>query len=168
MVLKNQKWDKVLELLFENPNKRFTIREISKETKVPTSSIQRYLKSLKEENLIDRDNKIVINEYSKFLKSSFMINKIIKSGLIEYLNEKLNSSVIIIFGGIRKGEYDNESDIDLFVESTKKIKIDLSKFEKMLKHNIQLFVEKDVKNLPDRLFNNVINGIKLGGYLKIK
>ena len=76
--------------------------------------------------------------------------------------------VIILFGGIRKGEYDNESDIDLFVESTKKIKIDLSKFENMLKHDVQLFVEKDIKNLPDRLFNNIVNGIKLKGYLKIK
>jgi len=29
MVLKNQKWNKVLELFFNNPERMFTIREIS-------------------------------------------------------------------------------------------------------------------------------------------
>ena len=90
------------------------------------------------------------------------------SGLIDYLEEKLAPSSIIVFGSARKGEYVKNSDIDLFVESTKRIDLNVSLFEKRLKHKIQLFIEQDINKLPDELFNNIINGIKLSGYVKIK
>ena len=168
MALKYQKWDKILELFFEFPTKGFTIREISKKTRIPTSSVQRYLKALSKEGFIDKENKAVITPYFKFRKTFFIIDKIFKSGLMEYLNKKFNPSCVILFGGARKGEYDKESDVDLFIESTKEMKADLAKFEKELGHVIQLFVEKDINDLNPRLRNNVINGIKLAGYFKIK
>lgn len=168
MVLENQKWDKLLEVIFEYPNKEFTIREISKLTKIPISSIQRYLKDLKEKEIINENNQLIINNYNKFLKTNFMINRLYKNKLIDHLNNNFNPSLIIIFGSVRKGEYDKDSDVDIFIESTKNIKIDLSNFEKKLNHKIQLFIYKDIKELPNNLFNNVINGIKLAGYLKIK
>ena len=33
---------------------------------------------------------------------------------------------------------------------------------------IQLFREKNINDLPDRLFNNIVNGIKLSGFFKIR
>ena len=57
MVQKNQKWDKVLEVFYEYPNKRFTVRELSKLTKIPTSSVQRYLEQLRNDNFIDKITK---------------------------------------------------------------------------------------------------------------
>ncbi len=168
MVQKNQKWDKIYWLLFEDSSKSFTIREISKKTGIPTSSVQRYLKSLRKEGLILEDNRPIINRYFKFKKCFFLINKMFQIGLIDHLEEKFNASAIIIFGSVRKGEYEKNSDIDLFIESTKEIKLDLSDFEKKLDHNIQLFIERDIKNLPPKLFNNVVNGIKLSGYFKLK
>jgi predicted nucleotidyltransferase len=80
----------------------------------------------------------------------------------------LNPSCIILFGSIRKGESDKTSDIDIFVESSVKKSLDLSKFEKKIGHKIDLFIESDLKNLNSNLFNNVINGIKLYGSFKIK
>ncbi len=168
MVLINQKWDKILESIFEYPNREFTIREISKITKIPTSNIQRYLKELREKEIINTNNQLIINNYNKFLKSYFMINKLYENKLIDYINNTFVPSLIIIFGSVRKGEYDFESDIDIFIESTKNIKVDLSNFEKKLNHKIQLFIYKDIKELPNNLLNNVINGIKLTGYIKIK
>lgn len=167
MAQMNQKWDKLLELLFEYPNKRFTVRQIAKKTNIPSSSIQRYLERLRKEHFIKK-NELIINNYSKFLKAFFIVNKIHKMGLVDYLREELNPSVIIVFGSVRKGEYDYESDIDLFVESSVKKDLDLSRFEKILKHKIQLFIESDINKLQSNLFNNVINGIKLFGSFKIK
>ncbi len=165
---KNQKLDRVLGLLFENSSKSFTVREISKKTRIPTSSVQRYLENLRIDGVIEKGNKPIINKYFKFKKCFFLINKMFQIGLIDYLEEKLSASTIIVFGSIRKGEYEGGSDIDLFVESTKKVRPDLLYFEKKLGHNIELFIEKDIKNLPPKLFNNVINGIKLSGYFTLK
>jgi len=164
----NQKWDKILELFFEYPRKSFTVRKISKKTKVPSSTVQRYFKKLKNKGLISNENKLIVSIYSKFLKSFSIIDKMYKIGLIDYLREKLNPSVIIVFGSIRKGEYDYESDIDLFIESSVKKEINLKNFEKKLNHKIQIFIYSDINKLQPHLFNNVINGIKLFGAFKLK
>ena len=163
-----QKWDNILNILFEYPYKKFTVREMSKMTKLPTSSVQRYLKKLREKNFIDSENSPVINSYYKFRKTYFIIGKMYEIGLIEFLIKEFNPSLLIVFGSVRKGDYDFESDIDIFLETPIKKDISLKKYEKLLKHNIQLFIETDINNLQPTLFNNVINGIKLDGYLKIK
>ncbi len=168
MVLKNRKYDKIRELFFEHPNKRFTIREISKRTRVPTSSVQRYLRDLRQEGFITKENKAIESSYNKFTKSIFIINRMFESGLVDYLENKLLPSAVIVFGSVRKGEYDHSSDIDLFVETTKKGELNLEEFERKLGHNIQIFVRKDINELPENLFNSVVNGIKLSGYFKIK
>jgi len=168
MVQKNQKWDKILEVFFEYPNKRFTVRELSRRTKIPTSSVQRYLEQLRKENFIDEENKPIIDSYHKFKKTYFMIDKMYKAGLIEYLEKEFNPSLLIVFGSVRKGEYDHESDIDIFVEAPVSKEVNLGRYGRLLGHNIQLFAESDISKLQPNLFNNVINGIKLMGYLKIK
>ena len=166
MVLKNHKWDKVLELFFNNPEEYFTIRRINNETKVPTSTIQRYLIELKNKRIIDEKNKFSYNSYSKFLKTFYMLNKMYEIKLIDFLVKELNPSLIIVFGSIRKGEFDKDSDIDIFIETPVKKELDLKGYEKILKHKIDLFIELDIKKLQKNLFNNIINGIKLSGYLK--
>jgi len=168
MIQKNQKWDKTLNFLYEEGEKEYTVREISKKSQVPSATVQRYLDYLKKKNIVDNKNRLIVNTYTKFLKSEFILNKMFKSGLFDYIEEELNASCLIVFGSVRKGDYVKESDVDIFVETTKKKELNLSKFEKIIGHNIQLFIEKDVKKLPDHLFNNVINGIKVGGYLKLR
>lgn len=158
--------DKVLEVFYENPEKIFTVREISKRTKIPKSTVHQYLVQLNKENLIE-GNQASNSEIFKLKKTFFYMNRLYYSGLITFIIEQLHPSCIILFGSFRKGESDKDSDIDLFIESHKK-EIDLTKFEKKLKHPIQLFIEKDINDLPDKLFNNIVNGIKIQGYFKIK
>jgi len=107
----NQKWDRILEQIYENSIKRFTVRELSKRAGVPTSSVQRYLAILRKEKIIDNENKAIHSSYFRFKKSSYIVDKMYKSGLIDHLNLELNPSLIILFGSIRKGEYDSESEI---------------------------------------------------------
>ena len=164
----NQKWDRMIGLLFENPNESYSVREISKKTKIPSSSVQRYLEKLRKDKFIDEDNRIIVNSYSKFKKAFFMIDKIYHSGLIEYIERKLVPETVILFGSIRKGEYDIKSDIDLFVSSTKNTELELIKFQNKLGHKIELFIEPNIDNLPKHLYNNVINGIKISGYFTVK
>lgn len=164
-----QKWDKLLRLFFEQSEKQFTIRKIAKETKIPHASVQRYLKLLQKEGLITKENKANSTTYFKFRKAFFLIDKLFTSELIDYLEKIFAPSVIIVFGSVRKGEYDQESDIDLFIETTRdKKEVSLELFEKKLGYRIQLFIENDIKKLPPELLNNIINGIKLQGYLQLK
>jgi len=168
MEQENQKWDRILRLLFEHSSRRFTIREISKRTNIPSSTVQRYFKALKKQGFLDKENKVIINPYFKFRKAFFIIDKLLKTGLIDYLEKHFIPEVIIVFGSARKGEYEENSDIDIFISSTKQPKIDMSFFEKRMGHKIQLFIERDINNLPPNLLNNVANGIKLRGYFKIR
>ena len=49
--------------------------------------------------------------------------------------------------------------------------VNLQKYEKMLKHKIHLMKDTDINNVKKnnpRLFNNIINGIKLEGFFKVK
>ncbi|MFH1683101.1 MAG: ArsR family transcriptional regulator [Candidatus Woesearchaeota archaeon] len=158
--------DKLMELFYENPEKNFTVRELAVRTKIPKSTVHNHLLQLNKEGLLE-ENKAAGSNIFKVKKTFFYITKIFESGLVDFITEKLQPSCIILFGSFRKGESDQDSDIDLFIESTKE-ELDLTGFEKKLKHKIQIFVEKDINDLPDRLFNNVINGIKLGGYFKIR
>ncbi|MBI2110412.1 nucleotidyltransferase domain-containing protein [Candidatus Woesearchaeota archaeon] len=165
---RNQKMERVMDIIFENPQKSFTVRELSHQLKIPKSTMARYLDSLKDDAIIDNKNKLIENEYTKFLKSAYCIKKLFTSGLISHLQSTLIPSAIILFGSIRKGEFEKNSDIDLFVETTKKSDIDFSAYEKKLNHKVHLFIDSDINNLPKELYNNIMNGIKLTGYIKVK
>jgi predicted nucleotidyltransferase len=168
MGLMDEKMDKILELFFEFPNQRFTVREIARITKIPKSTVQNCLIKLKSERLVNGHNQASNTRFYKIKKINYFIEKIYASGLTEHLNKIFAPSCIILFGSFRKGDSVKESDIDVFIETAKKIEPELSEFEKKLKHKVQIFKEADMDKLPSRLFNNVVNGIKLEGYFKIR
>ncbi len=160
--------DTLLELFFEFPAERFTIREIEKRTKIPRATVHEYLRKLKDGGFVRKDNAPADTLPFKIKKIHHFIEKIVASGLIDELLQKLHPSCIILFGSVRKGESVKESDIDLFVESHSSSAIDAAPFEKKLGHRVQLFVEKDINALQPNLLNNVVNGVKLYGSFKVK
>lgn len=173
--------EKILEILFENSNKEFHIRKLARLTKLNPNTIINITNKLLNKKLIskkkDEDtNRVLIkanlNNEFKLKKQFYNIKKIINSGLIEYLNNTLAFPSIFLFGSYAKSENHKNSDIDLFIICDKIIKIDLSYFEKKLNCEIQLFIhnkEEFIKMKKDNkeLLNNVLNGIKLSGYLDI-
>lgn len=166
--------NKILDLFFEEPTRLFQIREISRLTRIPKSTVERKLKKLSEDKLIVKNKKNVVgymaNEavpYFRLVKKVKFLKMIYKSGLIDYLEKLVYPRCIILFGSFSKGEYNKESDIDIFVQSKEK-NYDVTKFEKRLKHTINLFFDEKLSNLSKELFNNIINGIKLAGYIKLK
>ncbi|MBI2112930.1 hypothetical protein HYT52_05310 [Candidatus Woesearchaeota archaeon] len=60
-----------------------------------------------------------------------------------------------------------KSDIDIFVEA-KESKLDLVKYEKKLKHTINILFEKNINDISKELRNNIINGVVLYGFVKIQ
>lgn len=163
-----EKTNKILELFYEYPRESYTVREIAKRTKIPKSTVQKYLDFLKKKNFVDKNNLAGNSLSFKTKKINYFVEKIVNSGLIEYLEQELHPDSIILFGSFRKGESEKESDIDLFIESHHQKDIKLRKFEKKIKHKIDLHIHKDIYDLPEDLFPNVINGIKLSGFIEIK
>ncbi len=163
MGLKSEKQDKIMELVYENPNKDFTVREIEKLTRLPKTTIAEYLQEMQKRKLLDKNS-----VFFRIKKTNYLIEKISHIGLVDFLIKELNPSCIILFGSVRKGEYNKESDIDLFIETSEKKEINTAKYEKILKHKIQLFIESDINKVHANLFNNIVNGIKLYGSFKIR
>lgn len=158
-----KKMDKMMELIYENPKKNMTVRGIARKTGLSKSTVQKRMKELEKEDILNNKRLFSNSIYAKFAKTQYYLGKLYKSGLVDFLIMTSKPSSIVLFGSFAKGESVSESDIDIFLE-TKKKNIDLLKYEKKLNHKIQLFIEPDIKKLPDELFNNVVNGIKLYGF----
>lgn len=165
--LKSKK-DGLMEFFYRNPLSKLTVRELAAKTGLSRSTVQYQLQQLKKENIVSKSNQWIDNWYNRLQKTNYYIKKMADNGLIDYLEKELAASAIILFGSFRKGESVQESDIDLFIECAREKKIDLTKFERVLGHKIQLFTKPKIAKLPPHLLNNVINGIKLKGYFTIK
>ena len=158
----------ILALFYEEPSLQMTVRQIAARTKINRSTVQRSLKVLRDEGVLSTENHWLDSWQNQLKKSHYYVEKIAKSGLVDYLETELAASAIILFGSFRKGESVKGSDIDIFVEGAREKKLDLRPFEKELGHPIQLFVKPKITALPPHLLNSVVNGIKLRGYFTIK
>ena len=166
---------KIIEIFLENPNKDFQIRGISRQFKIPKTTVSYHINKLLKKQLIKKQEKGIFpsfranteNQLYRLHKKHEALRKITESGLISYLEEECTPKVIMLFGSFAKAEYDEKSDIDLFIQS-KETKVNLEKFEKKLKHTINIIFEPEINKLSPELLNNIVNGIKLSGFLKIK
>ena len=107
------------------------------------------------------------NEDFKFYKKIAILEEIHLSGIIDELWEKIAPEAIILYGSYSKGEATENSDIDLFVVSKTKKAIFDYKIEKRIDNREIHIIIDNVKNIPDKLMNSLINGIILKGYLKV-
>ena len=166
--------DDILELFFEEPNKICQIREIARLTKTPKSTVSRRIKELIKMRIITKKKDNIVgyianesNPHYRIYKKINFLEKVYRSGLVGYLEDKFYPKCVILFGSFSKGEYNKQSDIDVFIQATEK-EYELKKFERKLKHAVNLFFEEEISKLSSELFNNVINGTKLSGYIKIR
>jgi len=166
---------KIMNLFFEYPSRNFQIREVSRLSKIAVTSVKKYLDELRKEGFVIKDKNTLYPSYIsnqqnrmfKIYKQQYFILKLHSSGFIDYLEDELHPKCIVLFGSMGKGEYNYGSDIDIFIQSDEG-KINILKFEKILKHKINLFFEGNINKLSKELFNNIINGVKLSGYIKLK
>ena len=176
----SNKMDKLRQLFTENPEKEYHVRELARLLNKSPTTISNKLKILTKENFLifrhERGHSLYqanVGQGYKQIKVSYNIETLRKSGLIDFLVEEYNyPEVIILFGSYAKGENNQNSDIDLAIITSNKKEANLSKFEKKLKHNIQLFTFSkeniiDLKKKNKELLNNLINGIVLYGFLEI-
>lgn len=170
----------IINIFLENPQAKYHIREIARILKIsPMTARKKLIELSKKGLLISKKERlyrtyIANTESNKFKLNAkfYMIGKLYDSGVIEYLNRELKPESIILFGSVAKGEYSFKSDIDLFIISELKKKINLEKFEIKLGRKIQIFsyTYKEFVNMQSKnreLLNNILNGIVLNGHMEV-
>jgi len=169
----------ILKPFFENPNKNFYIREVSKITGINHTTIRQYLNKFVKESILFLEKqglypsyKLISSKKTLNLKLFFNLEKLRTSHLISYLEKEYDFPVIILFGSYAKAMDDKNSDIDLGLISNIKKKDNLKKYEKILDKEISIhkFTKRSwqcakIKN--SRLINNISNGIVLSGELEV-
>jgi len=162
-----------LKYFFEDCYRRINIREYSRITKKSPPTASKLLQNYFKENLLKKEKTLnyiffyANIESREFIELSRIYWNLKLKKLIDFLNEKLAEPAIILFGSLSKAESKQDSDIDLAVFVNKK-ELNLSKFEKELKRKIQIFWFKSIKEIKNpELANNIINGFKLKGELKL-
>ena len=165
---------KILELFIEFPTKDFSVRGLARNLKLSHATVLKYIADLEKSDFIKKKEASLYPTYFanaesqkyKFYKRNWLIFKIQESGLVEYIQKEVLSSLIILFGSGAKATFTEKSDIDIFVEAHE-AKLELLKYEKKLNCKINLLFEQNINNLSKELRNNIINGIILYGFVKI-
>jgi len=168
--------NKILQFFFRNPSKTFHLRDLARQTKLSPAGALKSLRRLEERQLVIREKTIATDNFKANLESKefrnlkwiYNVYSMKNSGLDDFLNEKYGfPEAIVLFGSYSKGEDLETSDIDLAIITKKEISLDLSKFEKVLERKISVH-EISLEKISKEFLNNLINGVVIRGYLKIK
>nr|MCK4930479.1 nucleotidyltransferase domain-containing protein [Nanoarchaeota archaeon] len=173
-LLKNNAY-RILELFIEYPNKDFSARGVARKLKLSHITVLKHLRSLLKLNLVKKKKETLYPTYYantesseyRFYKRNNLLFRISESGLVDYVQKQVFASSIVLFGSCAKGEFSEKSDIDIFVEAKQGV-LALRKYEKKLGRKINLLFEQNINNLSKELRNNILNGIVLYGFIKIK
>lgn len=165
----------IIEQFFYLGLNRVQTSKLIKKTGYDFKTVKKYLKDLTNLGLINEYKDLNIPTYEANYRNKFFLNikrekildDIFISGFPQYLNKKLGETACILFGSCVRGDYYKDSDIDMFIQS-KRIRLDLSKYEKKLKRKINLFFEENWQNLSEGMKTGLLNdGIAINGRLKL-
>jgi len=182
---------KVIEVLFNYPDKEFSLTDLANEANVKKANIGKILDGLDKIGFIEIIKlksiwRIKANQQNiRFQRQKIIynLNLIYSTNFLDVLITYFNHpKAIILFGSFRRGEDISGSDIDIAIENEDSAKDKLIKFrelvEKDLRKEVIKFEEEIGRNIQVHLFNrktidaglfnNIANGIVLSGFLEVR
>ena len=169
----------ILGQFFEDPNKKSSIRELSRILKINHTTVRQYLNKLVKEDFLSVKKeglysfyKLILSKKTTNLKLYYNLEKIRESGIIEDLEKIYDLPVIVLFGSYSSAMDDKTSDIDICLISDIEKEFNAEKYEVKLNRKISLhkFSKeswKKTKKTNSSLINNICNGILLSGQLEV-
>ena len=169
----------ILSQFFENPNKKNSIRELSRILKINHTTVRQYLNKLVKEGFLSSKKEglysfyqLVLDKKTSNLKLYYNLEKIRESKIIENLEKDYDLPVIVLFGSYASAMDDSTSDIDLCLISNIEKEFSTEKYEKKLNRKVSInkFNKtswEKAKKSNHNLINNICNGIVLSGELEI-
>jgi len=169
----------ILKPFFEEPNRKFSIRELSRILKINHTTVRQHLNRLVEEGFLSSKRgglysfyQLVLTKKTLNLKLHYNLEKIRESNIIQDLEKMFNLPVIVLFGSYASAMDDKSSDIDICLISNVEKEFSTEKYEKKLNRKISLhkFNKKSwekARKTNHSLVNNVCNGMVLSGELEV-
>jgi predicted nucleotidyltransferase len=175
-------YDKAHAWFFAYPTKEFSLNELQKHLGISKTTANILFSQLNNEGFVSIEKlgkiwRIKANlDHPHFIsrKIPFNLQMVYESGIINWIKDNIpNNRAIILFGSYRKGDDNEESDLDIAVEtiSNEPIKILSGLIIKNLGYrenveaNIHIFSRN---NIDLNLFSNIANGIVLDGFLEVR
>lgn len=169
----------ILKPFFEDPNRKFSIRELSRILKINHTTVRQHLNKMVKGGFLSLKKgglysfyQLILSKKALNLKLYYNLEKIRDSDLIEGLEKAYDLPVIVLFGSYASARDDVSSDIDICLISNVDKEFQIEKYEKRLNRKISLHKfskdswDKAKKSNPN-LVNNICNGIVLSGELMI-
>lgn len=168
----------ILEPFLKEPSRGFHLRELARIFRWGPSRVERNLKPFVRKGAIVEKREKILKVYRankdsedfRLLKLFHTISKL--QGAAEGLEKQLQyPEAIVLFGSARRGEDDEQSDVDICIIGREK-EVNIEKLKKELNRNVSLLfvgrgkIEKLKRDNPE-LLNNIVNGIVIKGYLKV-
>jgi predicted nucleotidyltransferase len=166
-MVQNSSFLKTLEVFFIEPTKIHFIKEISKKTEIAHTSIRNNINKLLEEKLILPKESSPFNGYianrdnPNFIFYKKVYNLYSLKNIKDFLEKNHYPKLAVVFGSYSLGEDIESSDIDILL-ITKEKEINLKKFEKELKREINILCLDNLNKLEKPL-NKVQNGFIISG-----
>jgi predicted nucleotidyltransferase len=169
----------ILKSFFEAPNKKFSIRALSRNLKINHTTVRQHLNNLVKEGFLSSKKEglysfyqLILTRKALNLKLYYNLEKLREAHIIEDLEKEYNFPVIAVFGSYASATDDETSDIDICLVSDINKEHSFGKYEKKLNRRISIHKfnkaswKKTEKSNPN-LVNNICNGIVLSGELEV-
>ncbi len=167
---------------FANPRIKTGLTELSRYIKSSKTATKQAVERLIEQGFLIREIAgrawiLIINHNNYHFitkKISYHLDKIYESGIVEAVHKILpQARAIILFGSYRRGDDNEESDIDIAVEILDNKEMQISRlgiveqlgYRKNIPVNLHVFSRNKIDL---NLFSNIANGIVLDGFLEVR
>ena len=169
----------ILTPFFEDPNRKFSIRELARILKINHTTVRQYLIRLVKEEFLSYKRQglysfyqLTLSKKTLNMKLCYNLEKIRESKLVGDLERIYDLPIIVLFGSYAFAMDDRSSDIDICLISNIEQEFPAGKYEKRLNRKVSIHkfskasFEKTKKMNPG-LVNSICNGIVLSGELEI-
>jgi DNA-binding transcriptional ArsR family regulator len=158
------------QVLFEEPESEFSVRELAEKAEVSPSTASRKLDALVENGVAERNRSrgsIIVSapdsQAFRDRKLSFNLWKLAESGVVQELWNESAPEAVVLFGSFSKGEDTHQSDVDLaLVEGRNSVEPDT----KVIGRQVSA-VGVNLDEARDGFLETLANGIVLRGYLDL-
>ena len=169
----------ILNPFFEDPIRKFSIRELSRILKINHTTVRQHLNKLAKEGFLSAKKegvyyfyRLILSKKTINLKLYYNLEKMRTSNLVDDLERAYDLPVIILFGSYASARDDSNSDVDICLITNVNKDFRCEKYEKKLNRKISLHkFSKDLWNKAKKtnphLVNSICNGLVLSGELVI-
>jgi len=173
---------KVLYWFFDFPSKEMSLNDLSEAVGISKTTANKVVTKFVQEGFLKKQvlGKIwriscnIAHPHNLIAKVPYHLTAIYQSGILDAIYKQIPSPrVVILFGSYRKGDDNEQSDIDIAVEvlGNEEMKLqELGRLEKLgFRTNVKVNLHIFTRNKIDlNLFANIANGIVLSGFLEAR